>query len=56
MKKLALIVVVFGILGFGSVYAQEFTLKSNDLGGQLTETQVFSGFGCNGVGKRIQCF
>jgi phosphatidylethanolamine-binding protein (PEBP) family uncharacterized protein len=48
MKKLALIVVVFGLLGIGSVYAQEFTLKSNDLSGQLTETQVFFGFGCNG--------
>jgi len=30
------------------VYAQEFTLKSDDLSGQLTETQVFSGFGCTG--------
>lgn len=48
MKKLALIVVVFGLLNIGSVCAQEFTLKSDDLSGQLTETQVFSGFGCNG--------
>ena len=48
MKKLVLIVVVFGLLGIGSVYAQEFTLKSDDLSGQLTETQVFLGFGCNG--------
>ena len=48
MKKIALIVVVFGLLGFGSIHAQEFTLKSDDLSGQLTETQVFSGFGCTG--------
>ncbi len=48
MKKLALIVVVFGVFCIGSVYAQEFTLESDDLSGQLTETQVFSGFGCNG--------
>jgi Raf kinase inhibitor-like YbhB/YbcL family protein len=48
MKKFALIVVVFGLLGFGSIHAQEFTLKSDDLSGQLTETQVFSGFGCTG--------
>ena len=48
MKKLALIVMMFGLLGIGSAYAQEFTLKSSDLSGQLTENQVFSGFGCNG--------
>ena len=48
MKKIALIVVVFGLLGFGSIHAQDFTLKSDDLSGQLTETQVFSGFGCTG--------
>jgi len=48
MKKLALIAVIFGLLGFGSVHAQEFTLKSDDLSGQLTMTQVFSGFGCTG--------
>ena len=48
IKKLSLIVFVLGLLGIGNVYAQEFTLKSNDLSGQLTETQVFLGFGCNG--------
>jgi hypothetical protein len=48
MKKLTLIMVVLGIFGIESVYAQEFTLKSNDLSGQLTESQVFSGFGCTG--------
>ena len=48
MKKLTLIVLAFGLLGFGSLYAQEFMLKTNDFYGQLTQTQVFSGFGCNG--------
>lgn len=48
MKNLVIFVVVLGLLGIGSVYAQEFTLKSDDLSGQLTETQVFSGFGCTG--------
>ncbi len=48
MKKLSLIIIVLGVFGFGSVCAQEFTLKSNDLSGQLTEAQVFSGFGCTG--------
>jgi Raf kinase inhibitor-like YbhB/YbcL family protein len=28
--------------------AENFTLTSKDLGGQLTMTQVFSGFGCTG--------
>ena len=28
--------------------AENFTLFSKDLGGQLTEQQVFSGFGCSG--------
>lgn len=48
MKKLALIVVVFGLLAFQSAFAQEFTLKSGDFSGQLTQTQVYSGFGCSG--------
>ncbi len=46
MKILALIMIVIGVLGAGGVYAQTFTLKSDTLGGQLTEAQVFSGFGC----------
>lgn len=32
----------------GGVYAGTFTLASDDLGGQLTLEQVFSGFGCTG--------
>jgi Raf kinase inhibitor-like YbhB/YbcL family protein len=48
MKKLSLIIVLLGAFGIGIVSAQEFTLKSNDLSGQLTDAQVFSGFGCTG--------
>ena len=39
---------MFGVFGGGSVFGQGFTLKSDDLSGQLTEMQVFSGFGCTG--------
>lgn len=31
-----------------SLLGGEFTLRSNDLSGQLTKTQEFSGFGCEG--------
>jgi len=43
-----IILIVFGVFGVGSVFGQGFTLKSDDLSGQLTEMQVFSGFGCTG--------
>ncbi len=32
----------------GALFAQTFTLKSNDLGGQMTMKEVFNGFGCTG--------
>jgi Raf kinase inhibitor-like YbhB/YbcL family protein len=48
MKKLTIIALMLGIFGIQDVYAQEFTLQSKDLSGQLTENQVFSGFGCTG--------
>ena len=35
------------VLGAGA-QAQTFTLKSNELGGQATNRQFFSGFGCHG--------
>ncbi|MBN2869769.1 MAG: YbhB/YbcL family Raf kinase inhibitor-like protein [Campylobacterales bacterium] len=37
-----------GLLLAASLDAGEFTLRSHDLAGQLTKTQEFSGFGCNG--------
>jgi Raf kinase inhibitor-like YbhB/YbcL family protein len=36
------------LIGATSVAAEEFTLHSNDLSGQLTKSQEFSGFGCDG--------
>ncbi len=48
MKKTFFFVILAGLIGLGNVFAQEFTLKSSDLGGQLTEDQVYSGFGCRG--------
>ena len=36
------------IVGSASLFADNFTLKSQDLLGQLTKTQEFSGFGCDG--------
>ena len=50
MNKRVLIVVaiIFGIFGIGSAAAQAFTLTSEDVKGQLTDTQVLAGFGCTG--------
>lgn len=36
------------IAGSSSLFAGNFTLHSNDLTGQLTKTQEFAGFGCDG--------
>ncbi len=43
MKKLLLLITAVGLL-----HAGNFTLKSNDLEGQLTKAQEFNGFGCSG--------
>jgi len=48
MQRLVFIVMAVTFLFIGNAGAQQFTLKSDDLGGQLTESQVFSGFGCSG--------
>lgn len=47
MKKIFLFT-LYTVIGFTLVNAQTFTLKSNNLGGQLTRKQEFNGFGCNG--------
>ena len=40
---------LFLVLAVASVMmAEGFTLKSSDIGGQLSKMQVFDGFGCNG--------
>jgi len=48
MKRLMLMVVTAALMSAGNAGAQQFTLKSDDVGGRLTESQVFSGFGCRG--------
>jgi hypothetical protein len=48
MKKLAFLVFILAFIGISKAHGEEFTLQSSDLKGQLTEEQVFSGFGCTG--------
>ncbi|MDA8404445.1 MAG: YbhB/YbcL family Raf kinase inhibitor-like protein [Desulfobacteraceae bacterium] len=48
MKKQIFTIVLTFILSAGVVFADGFTLKSNDLSGQLSEKQVFNGLGCEG--------
>ena len=48
MRRILVMIALLAIFGVGAVYAQEFTVMSEELAGQLTESQVFSGFGCNG--------
>lgn len=54
MKNILLIVT----LVFATINAngQTFTLKSNDISGQLTNKQVFVGFGCEGENTSPQLF
>jgi len=44
MKKIALSI----FFSASMIFAQNFTLSSSDLQGQLTSKQVFNGFGCTG--------
>ncbi|HEY4612854.1 MAG TPA: YbhB/YbcL family Raf kinase inhibitor-like protein [Bacteroidota bacterium] len=48
MKSLV-IVFVACLLLLTTGFAQTFTLKSSDVGGQATTKQVFNGFGCSGA-------
>ena len=45
MKNVVPIIIVFGFFCTGYVFAQEFTLLSSDVQGQLTVVQVYSWFG-----------
>jgi len=47
MKQL-IISIAFGMLQTSAIFAQTFTLKSKDIGGQMTLQQVLNGFGCTG--------
>lgn len=53
MKNVFLIASLFASI---SLNAQTFTLKSNELGGQATEKQIFNGFGCKGKNLSPQLF
>lgn len=44
MKKIILMLLV----SVSFAFAEGFTLKSDDISGQLTNAQVFNGFGCSG--------
>jgi Raf kinase inhibitor-like YbhB/YbcL family protein len=48
MKKTLLLVILAGLFCIGVASAEVFTLKSDQMGGQLTIDQVFNGFGCSG--------
>lgn len=48
MKSIILILIAW-LFVFTTVLGQTFTLKSNDVGGQATDKQVFNGFGCSGA-------
>ncbi len=54
MKKIffSLLCTAFLVIG----QAQTFTLKSNEIGGQATMKQVFSGFGCTGENVSPQLY
>ncbi len=48
MKTISRVSLIYFILHFGLVYGEGFTLKSPDISGQLSQQQVFAGFGCEG--------
>src|SRR5262245_61437394 len=47
MKQLTISVILV-MLHTSAIFAQTFTLKSKDIGGQMTLQQVLNGFGCTG--------
>ncbi len=48
MKKAFLAAGIFVLFAAAAAYAEEFTLRSDQMGGQLTIDQVYNGFGCTG--------
>jgi Raf kinase inhibitor-like YbhB/YbcL family protein len=48
MRKVTLMTALFVFFIAINARAQGFTLKSEDMGGQLSDAQVYSGFGCSG--------
>jgi len=47
MKRLAILLISLPFF-LGNMFAQTFTLRTTDVGGQATLKQVFKGFGCEG--------
>lgn len=48
MQRILFVIMMVIFFFIGTAGAQQFTLTSSELGGQLTDSQVFSGFGCSG--------
>jgi Raf kinase inhibitor-like YbhB/YbcL family protein len=48
IRTLLLALGLLPLMGNSQTPAATFTLRSNDLGGQATQEQVFNGFGCTG--------
>ena len=48
MNRFFVVVLLYVTLGFSSASGAGFTLTSPELGGQLSEAQVYSGNGCSG--------
>ncbi len=53
MKKTILLLIGAALIST-ITFAQTFTLKSTDIGGQATNQQVFNSFGCTGENKSPQ--
>lgn len=54
MKKISLLIITLVLFSNTSFSQKTFTLTSTDLGGQITKSQEFNGFGCNGENKSPQ--
>ncbi len=48
MRKIILLILMLAIFGVGNALADEFTLKSSDIGEKISINQVYSGYGCTG--------
>jgi len=48
MRKIIICLTLY-LTFFGTNLAQTFTLKSDELGGQATNKELFNGFGCSGL-------
>jgi Raf kinase inhibitor-like YbhB/YbcL family protein len=53
MKKMIIVLAAL-FVSLNITYAQTFTLKSNDVGGQATQKQFYNGMGCTGQNQSPQ--